>query len=202
MLTAILVFLVVYQAQKNNQKHRSEADTASVSENVRALRIIPQSEVDAVNEAQRAELERQKAFARKIETDKDFAESELQRLIADNPRAKRTYQIVKAATLPISFYGKIIDSENKPISNVQIKYSIGSAYGMGQPVHGMAKTDDKGLYVIRGEGAILSLHSFVESGYQFPDSRQHFFSATESGRPNTWRDHTATNPYITVGIPR
>lgn len=193
-LTAVAVLFIIYQVQKNKQWVATPVKPT--------IRVILQAEVDAINEKQRAELKRQKAFARKVEADKDFAENELQRLIADNPRAKRLYEIVKSSTLPIEFYGKVVDEGNNPIANVQVKYSIGAAYGMGQPIHGMEATDDNGFYVIRGEGAIVSLYSFVAWGYRFPNVKQHFFSTTESGRPNKWRDHIATNPYVTVGVPK
>jgi hypothetical protein len=81
-----------------------------------SIPIITQAEVDAVIKKQHAELKKQKIYIHKLDTDKDFAEIELRRIASENPRAKRMIQVVKAANLPIEFYGVIVDKENSPIT--------------------------------------------------------------------------------------
>lgn len=185
-LTLVLIYHLVINI--------NESDNSQI-----AVRVISQAEVDVVIKKQRAEINKQKAYIQKIHRDKGFAESELRRIATENPRAKRMIQVVKAANLPIEFYGVLVDKENNPISGADIKYSIGPAFGIGQPLHGKVMSDGNGHFIIKSEGSIVSILSVVKSGYQFPDGRYHFFSATESGRPNTWRDHGKSNPFKILG---
>jgi len=191
-----LVLINIYQSKETQQQPES---LTKQKETIPVISIITQAEIDATIKEQRAEIAKQRAYARKIEQNKDFAQSELQRLIAENPQAKKMYRLIQAATASIEFYGKVVDKNNQPIPDVDIKYSVGQAYGLGQPVRQTTKTDINGRYTVKGEGALVSINRIFKLGYQFPEGRQFFFTVSEPGRPNTWQDYVISNPYITIG---
>ncbi len=164
----------------------------------RVIPVISQAEVDAAIASQRIETDKKKAYLKKISEDETFAESELRRIVAENPQAKRAVMLIKAATFPIEFHGKVVDTQNNPLANVNIHYSIGAAFGVGEAIHSSAITDNNGLYVIKGNGSTVALLAFFKRGYLFDDRAVRFYSSAELERPNVWMEHKSSHPYITV----
>ncbi len=199
-ILAAILLLLFYRSNGQQSASISELTPQSQGDSKKTLDIIALAKKESEVAAQRAEEERQRAYIKKLDSDPEFAASELQRLLDTDPRAKKMYKIIEASTFPIAFYGKVIDGASNPISNVAIRYSIGPAYGIGQPINGETVTDSDGLYVVKGEGSMVSLLSFAAPGYDFANSAEFFVAAPEPSRPLTWSDHDADNPFVTVGV--
>lgn len=187
-MTALVVIYFVFKKGDHNPQVSPQ----------RVIPIVSQAEVDAIIASQHVETEKQRAYIKKIAEDETFAESELRKIISEYPQAKRAVMLIKAATFPIEFHGKVVDAQHNPLANVKIHYSIGAAFGAGEPVHNKVTTDDNGLYVAKGRGATVALIEFYKEGYRFNTKVAHFYTTTELERPHSWVDYNASNPYISV----
>mgnify|MGYP003675949829 CR=1 FL=1 len=207
LLTLLLAVLwIVYQPTGQSEP---VGDQAAVTQTVSQSKIAPSTPTSNTKAKQALEAQILEQRALKIARKKEFEErypddaalqAFIDQTVVENPQARKLYNLYQAATQEIEFHGQITDADNNPIPGVNAYFSIGVAYGIGQPGSNIVQSDSDGRYVIKGyEGASVRLYKFIKPGYRFPSINQSFYTATEAGRPLSWKDYVAAAPYKTIG---
>jgi hypothetical protein len=100
-------------------------------------------------------------------------------------RAQTIFHGIKNANVPIHFWGKILDQNERPIQGVDVEYNYSTEHAGGtdtawaqQNMHkGIARSDSAGMFVIEGiRGHTLSLERFVKSGYKDSTRRSRVYN--------------------------
>ncbi len=90
-------------------------------------------------------------------------------------RAQTVFDAIEGSNRPITFWGKVIDQDEKPVSGVQVRYSyttehgnlLGVPWGKQRSHGGQELTDEQGLFQIRGiKGHLLEIDELRKPSYQ------------------------------------
>jgi len=119
---------------------------------------------------------------------------------------QKILEAVEASNVPIEFWGKVVDQDDKPLDEVRIEYDyaiehgnlLGVAWSDQERRTGKALTDRDGLFSIRGlKGHRLSILSLNKESYQFRSKEVlifDFYGSNPSGKfiPNQQKPVTFT----------
>jgi len=146
------------------------------------------------------ELQIEKAFVQLNEEDKKKRIYEvLEKLPPEYKTLKRQYQIAMSALPHITFYGRIIDQYNMPVSGASVFYIGTNAYLSAGGGRGQVMSDENGYFEIDTEGASLELggigHPEIDGVYHMIGSSRKrdasFVSYDDpQGRHPNWRNYT------------
>ena len=113
---------------------------------------------------------------------------------SDRPDPQEIFDAVEATNVPINLWGKVVDQDGRPLSEVSVKYDysiehgnlLGVAWSDQERRAGEAATDVGGLFSIQGlKGHALTIVTLEKSGYQFRIKGAlifDFYGSTPSGK--------------------
>jgi len=121
--------------------------------------------------------------------------------VSDRSDPQKMFEAVEATNVPINFWGKVIDQDNRPVSEVRVQYDFtiehgnlsGVAWSDQEVRTGETVSDKEGLFSVLGlKGHDLSILAIKHSDYQFRGKGAvsfDFFGSTASGKfvPNAHR---------------
>ena len=87
----------------------------------------------------------------------------------EETRLKKLGDLISVANAPVEFYGKVVDQDGSPISDVCVDWRVGKAgYFSEQPkTKGKSYTNSNGVFSILNErGRALSIKSMEKDGYR------------------------------------
>jgi hypothetical protein len=83
-------------------------------------------------------------------------------------RLERMQELRDALDMKMSFYGKVIDQEGKPVTGAQVFIGIRRSMSESSPV---IKTDNLGLFNIRNEKChLINIRKIVKEGYEYKNA--------------------------------
>lgn len=114
-------------------------------------------------------------------------------------KLQKMWIISDSSVFPIKFWGKVIDQYNNPVRDVNILYYAGGGYIGGGSGFGRIKTDENGLFEIKGaKGGSLNLREMKKDGYEIvikPEENL-FHDYKEYPDSLIWTDYTSKNPFV------
>ncbi len=165
----------------------SEDDVDEQDTTVKLSTQTKREDIDAFNKAlNEMQSRREKAVKNKTPEKKAKEKSFLNKLAA----------ISKAAIMDIKFYGKIVDQNGDPVSDVTVEHvGLNAIYASGSGTR-RAFTDENGLFIVDASGTAFVVEKFTKPGYEFPP-RQRFVNERGQNKAELlWSDYTEDNPYV------
>lgn len=81
-------------------------------------------------------------------------------------RLERIQELRETLDMMMSFYGKVIDQENKPVSDAEVFISVRRS--TSDDVSYVIKTDNKGLFHLQNEkGHLIFINKIKKNGYEY-----------------------------------
>lgn len=130
------------------------------------------------------------------------------RRLQKEERAKTIFQAIEGTNVPISFWGKAVDQDERPIDGVKVSYSystehgnmLGVAWGEQRIHKGETTTGAAGTFSIAGmKGHALTIEALTKEGYQYTArgaKSYNYHGSTAAGKFTP----DATNPVLFVMV--
>jgi len=115
-------------------------------------------------------------------------------LLQQQERTKAVFKAIEGTNVPINFWGKVVDQNERSIAGVAVRYSystehgnlLGVAWG-AQKIHkGEVTTDATGLFAVNGiKGHILTIETLMKEGFNYTSKGAkvfNYYGSTASGK--------------------
>lgn len=107
----------------------------------------------------------------------------------------------RAAVTDVVFYGKVIDQDDKPVSEARVLYFISGQFMAAGAGSGFTLTDEQGRFRIQGEGAKIVVQTITGSQIDYNTPTPEKVPYLSGGRNpkliiEDWDKYTSDDPYV------